>query len=1587
MQSGSELFKKIIIDGNEVNISEIDAANGIYTLPSGKTRIRVQYVYQDNVTTIPSGVFSGISSLKKVRFPSNIVSIADDAFTGSGVDSESIATIKAINVKGFKYPVTLSVQSSNITIQKDGYIDLPSITATANNNTVSGLTYTYESSDTSKVTISNGRLNGIAAGSATITVTFAGSNDYSPATLQYSVNVSMTEKPELSNVTVSVSNYTYGGTKPTPTVSGNIENGTVTYSYAQDGSDLYSESLPDNYGNYKVKAVIAETTNYRQTTVYGTFKVLSAAGNIDISGKELSYTGSSLQLITIRGASGTVHYKVDDGSWSTTQPTATQAKTYTIYYYVDPSPSSEMPNYGPVASQEEPLYVQTTIAVSQKPAGSVSTPPTSNNPIYNSGGYLCTEGNGTGTIMYKVGNGEWSSSRPTTNGLNAGNYTLYYKAAESDDYTESNEGSINVTIQKASGSVTTDPTENNNLTYTGQPLTLLINKGSGTGEMEFKLEGGEWSTNIPTATNAGEYDVYFRAGANENYNASTDGNISVTIRTATPTVTKAPAAVANLKYSGSALTLITGGESSQGIFWYSTDNTNWSRDIPTATEVGTYNVWWKLVGNTNYSTTEVTKIENIQIAEADEEVTVNISATSGAITDTQEGTDNNNVKFVFVNNTGEDLQQFIIITDDGTGNYVQNIINESCSNGSSIEKSYNQAMTPFDPSVWGENQGNIYAYANTDHSAGNAYVGLCTESSYALGYCYTVTFTTVGYSSNNTVSSPTVNQGSIQVTSTTRVGIKVKNNTDESITINKVEFKTNNDGTVTNSGLLNIYSSAVTISSNETSSTYEIDISSNPCKGQTFASDTNNIILYDSNDNALISVETSGSLTTGTLYTITYGEASTDALFDTLLSDFNTVLYGSNSTKLTEESPDTVAYLDTMYKLADAEWKKNYSDSLFNDDLYPEAVEYRNTSDTSGDAATQKAMQGWLMAMCLAELCLSNGSNTNNQTKLYEKAMTYGNSAPYSDDSVDNNGNIVVGSSYGYKKDAMIARFVAGAIYASNHDNLIDEINTARSELGGTLINGNDFEDLAYSYSNSHIGYMPELIQILPVTPGPYTTSVDSYNIPSDKPTGNIFYGVNSNTNNDDQRDYNYKMDIAINNYVKQNYNLWTNTNSSSDCENLLKTTSGSTQSATTRQLVFEAGAIGICSKFNFFGKKKFKYNGVNTNGSTWMHEFDLADTTGETCGDNEYLYKGPFSDWYEVFDNPPAINEVDNSEYLNSDYSQNSELKYLQDMLDIFDERCFIYDAKMGRRRPLGGASAGDAIYTGYNHHPANGLQIATVMQYLADDRSTSYYSYNKIHNTFDDFPTDPPKSYPSGHSAQSWGMAMLLSQIKPSMLKTYMKNGWKFGTERVIGRAHWNSDVLFGRLSALTVLPIINAMNGTSFMSNYNALRKMVDANDQGIEKTGNSVSNVSNPVINVNVRITNNTGSDVTIQGRLRFILGNPNQDGSYFGGWSGGSYIRTDSIYFSNDSVTFTAGETKSYNNLTWQDADTGCGLGGASPLSSDYLPIYADNGSLAYARNILIYDGEGRSDTILCNNLSEDIVFQNNGTYDIVINSI
>ena len=111
-------------------------------------------------------------------------------------------------------------------------------------------------------------------------------------------------------------------------------------------------------------------------------------------------------------------------------------------------------------------------------------------------------------------------------GLEVGEYEIWYTITV-DGYSVT---ALAATFEmiKGTDSVKTAPTATNPV-YTGGVLELVTEGVGSQGEMRYKLDGGEWQANIPTATEAGEYKVYYKSIGNENFEESEEGCVTATI--------------------------------------------------------------------------------------------------------------------------------------------------------------------------------------------------------------------------------------------------------------------------------------------------------------------------------------------------------------------------------------------------------------------------------------------------------------------------------------------------------------------------------------------------------------------------------------------------------------------------------------------------------------------------------------------------------------------------------------------------------------------------------------------------------------------------------------------------------------------------------------------------------------------------------------------------------------------------------------------------------------------------------------------------------------------------------------------------
>ena len=344
-------------------------------------------------------------------------------------------------------------------------------------------------------------------------------DDATRVTLKFAVTKATNEITALA-----LDGWTFGETAKTPTAAAKFGTPTFTYGATADGE--FSETVPTAAGNYFVKATVAATANYDGAEKTAEFKIAHSNAtltNMPAAVANLVYTGNAQELVTAGVADGgTMQYKLGtDGTWSSDIPTATNAGEYTVYYKVLGDD-----NHGDIA--------EASVTVVMAKANSTFSKLPSDPDLHYTGEMqaLLIAGETTcGTIWYKLDDGEWTTTIPTE--INAVGHNVYYKIVGDDnhnDLVDDETQKLYVTIARANALVTA-PTAKTGLTYNGENQPL-VNAGSATGaSIEYKLGAdGEWTQTLPTATNAGEYTVYYKFTADNNYTTiETESQLTVTI--------------------------------------------------------------------------------------------------------------------------------------------------------------------------------------------------------------------------------------------------------------------------------------------------------------------------------------------------------------------------------------------------------------------------------------------------------------------------------------------------------------------------------------------------------------------------------------------------------------------------------------------------------------------------------------------------------------------------------------------------------------------------------------------------------------------------------------------------------------------------------------------------------------------------------------------------------------------------------------------------------------------------------------------------------------------------------------------------
>ena len=387
----------------------------------------------------------------------------------------------------------------------------------------------------------------------------------------------------------------------------------------------------------------------------------------------LVYNSSQQALINPGSTDyGTLKYSIDGTDYSATIPSGTTAGTYTVYYKVDGDA-----NINDVAANNITTSIDKVTPTVVAPTAKVVTYNTQAQALINAGS------TNYGTLKYSLDNLTWSTAIPTA--TNYGSYTVYYKVDGDSNVNDVAAQSVACSINEKQVTATVELSQST-YTYNGSACepTVTVKDGSTV------IDPSEYTVTYSNNVNTGTATVTISDNVGGNYEVI--GSATFTINRANVTYV-APTAVSSLVYDGNAQELLNAGTVTGGTMKYSSDDVNWSTDVPSGTNASSYTSYWKIDGDSNHNDIASSSIVTT-IAKAD-------SSLSFAVTKLTVGVEGTKSNLVTVN-VGDGIVTYIssdpsIVTVDNNG------VVSGVSSGDTIvtanissTNNYNSATTSYD---------------------------------------------------------------------------------------------------------------------------------------------------------------------------------------------------------------------------------------------------------------------------------------------------------------------------------------------------------------------------------------------------------------------------------------------------------------------------------------------------------------------------------------------------------------------------------------------------------------------------------------------------------------------------------------------------------------------------------------------------------------------------------------------------------------------------------------------------------------------------------------------------------------------------
>ena len=292
------------------------------------------------------------------------------------------------------------------------------------------------------------------------------------------------------------------------TVSGN----TGTLSVASSNTNIATASINGSTvtvkpgttaGKATITVTSAEASNYNEKSA--TYEATVQNGTISLSATP--YTGTydgkahnAYTSVNVTPSDAKLEYSINGGTYSTTMPTITNTSSFTV------TVKASKAGYK--------TQIKTETVRVNKAAGTLTLSATSGTLTYPTNATFTVSGN-KGNLSVASSNTNIATASISGNtvtvkpGTTAGKATITVTSAEASNY---NEKSATYTATVNNGTISLSATPYNG-TYNGKAHNALTNVSANPSDakLEYSINGGTYSTTMPTITNVSSFTVTVRA--------------------------------------------------------------------------------------------------------------------------------------------------------------------------------------------------------------------------------------------------------------------------------------------------------------------------------------------------------------------------------------------------------------------------------------------------------------------------------------------------------------------------------------------------------------------------------------------------------------------------------------------------------------------------------------------------------------------------------------------------------------------------------------------------------------------------------------------------------------------------------------------------------------------------------------------------------------------------------------------------------------------------------------------------------------------------------------------------------------------